>query len=60
MQVPLGNQILQQIDEGGTRISAGMEVDHVVGAAELEERLRLQDKVKDRMVRQIKTALVPV
>lgn len=42
MQVALGDQVLQQVDQRGARVGAGVEVDHVVGAAELEKRLRLK------------------
>jgi len=41
VKVALGDQILQHIDEGSAGICTGMKVDHIVGAAELKERLRL-------------------
>lgn len=44
VQVALGDQVLQHIDEGSTRVSTGMKVDDVVGATQLEERLRLESK----------------
>lgn len=41
VQVALGDQVLQHIDQGSAGISTGVKVDHVVGAPELKERLRL-------------------
>lgn len=48
VQVPLGDHILQQIDEGGAGIRAGIEVHHIVGAAQLKERLGLEHKREER------------
>lgn len=39
MEVTLGDQILQHINQGSAGVSTGMKVDHIVGAAELKERL---------------------
>lgn len=44
VQVTLGDQVLQQIDQGGTGVSTSMKVNYVVGATELKERLRLENK----------------
>lgn len=46
VQVSLGDQVLQQVDKGSTGISTGVEVDHVVGATQLKERLRLEETEK--------------
>lgn len=46
VQVALGDQVLQQVDQRGARVGAGVEVDHIVGAAELEKRLRLKQTTK--------------
>lgn len=43
VQVTLGDQVLQHVDQGGTGVGAGVKVHHVVGAAELKERLQLGD-----------------
>lgn len=43
MQVTLGDQVLQQVDQGGAGVSASVKVDHIVGATELKERLQLVD-----------------
>lgn len=44
VQVTLGDQVLQHIDQGSAGVSTGVKVDHIVGATELKERLRLKDK----------------
>jgi len=41
VQVALGDQVLQEVDEGRARVNARVHVDHVVGAAQFEERLGL-------------------
>lgn len=48
VQVTLGDQVLQHIDEGGAGVSTGMKVNHIVGATELKERLRLENKERIR------------
>lgn len=48
MQVALGDQVLQQVDQGGAGVGTRVEVDHVVGAAELKERLQLQQEQRTR------------
>lgn len=52
VQVALGDQVLQQIDQGGTGVSTGVEVDHIVGATELKERLRLWSKQQEHFNKQ--------
>lgn len=44
VQVTLGDQVLQHVDQGSTGISTGVEVNHIVGATKLKERLSLEDK----------------
>lgn len=47
VQVTLGDQVLQHIDQGSAGVSTGVKVDHVVGAPELKERLRLWSREID-------------
>lgn len=47
VQVTLRDQVLQQVDQGSTRVSTSVKVDHIVGATELKERLQLLDTGKD-------------
>lgn len=44
VQVTLGDQVLQHIDQGSAGVGTGMKVDHIVGTTELKERLRLYKK----------------
>lgn len=44
MQVSLGHQVLQHVDQGSTGVSTGVEVDHVVGATQLKQRLGLGER----------------
>lgn len=46
VQVPLGDQVLQHVDQGGAGVGTGVDMDHVVRAAELEEWLSLGSKVR--------------
>lgn len=43
MQVTLGDQVLQQVDQGSAGVSASVKMDHIVGTMELKERLQLVD-----------------
>lgn len=44
VQVSLGHQVLQHVDQGSTGVSTGVEVDHVVGATQLKQRLGLGER----------------
>lgn len=48
VQVTLGDQVLQHIDQGSAGVSTGMKVDHIVGATKLKERLRLWNEAEHR------------
>lgn len=41
VKVTTGHQVLQQVEQGGTGVCAGVQVDHVVRAAQLEQGLVL-------------------
>lgn len=41
VQVPRARQVLQQVDQQGTGVSAAVHVHRIVGAAQLEQRLAL-------------------
>jgi len=44
VQVALGDDVLKQINQNSAGIGTGMKVNHIVGATELKERLRLKNK----------------
>lgn len=41
MQVAPGNQVLQQVEQSSAGVCAGVQVDHVIGAAQLKQGLGL-------------------
>lgn len=41
VQIALGDQVLQQVDQGGTGIRTGVQVHHVIGTAQLKQGLGL-------------------
>lgn len=49
VQVTLGDQVLQHVNQGSAGVSTGMKVNHIVGATELKERLRLENKRRTRL-----------